>query len=518
MSKLRLWVAAVVVVLALSPFAVADVQLRQSEIIHCEDCWGRWADFNGDGLDDYLVRNRLYFNLGGRLDSGSELRELAAVEEVIRVADFNDDGRADLLTYTGQDRPDVPPRMLLGNGTGRFFDHAMPPGDGWITEAADFTNDGVVDLLRWNGPTRQLELLRGNGDATFTLHQVLPWSFEQAYYFTPADINGDGLLDIVSPYEDFLHILYAQPDGQFGAPVTRFTRFRMAWSTKVADVNGDGKADLITSEGHDGVPGITVLFGDGTGRFPGVTRYVVPPPAPGTMVQYGAIARPYSDMFPGGGATEVRVADFIAGGSNEIAFGKMGDGYVVILGVADGKLVELARKDVEPAYPLAAVVRFTADEPQLVVFGQWYDASAPKAQRLRYTQWFVEPEGAIAQASVPVRRRGRAIGRSTGFTGGRYNVSLEGDCPVTSLHNWNLEVEGMFVHVDRNGAIQRGDAVYLDGDVFMRLHVKDGAKTRVLEGTLKMTELGLSGKLFEWGDSPCGGRWQVHRVEASLSH
>jgi hypothetical protein len=237
------------------------------------------------------------------------------------------------------------------------------------------------------------------------------------------------------------------------------------------------------------------------------------------MVQYGEMAMPYTEMFPnGGGATEIQVADFIAGGSSEIAFGKMGDGYLVILGVAEGKLVELARQDVEPAYPLAAVVRFTANEPQLVVFGQWFDTTAPRGTRLRYSQWFVESEGAVAQDVASPRRRGRVIGRSNGFTGGRYDVFLDGDCPLTSLRDWSLDVEGMFVHVAQTGVIERGDAVYLDGEVYMRLHVKDGANTRVLEGTLKMTELGLAGKLFEWNGSPCGGRWQVHRVEASLSH
>jgi len=74
------------------------------------------------------------------------------------------------------------------------------------------------------------------------------------------------------------------------------------------------------------------------------------------------------------------------------------------------------------------------------------------------------------------------------------------------------------VDVERSPVIERAESAFLEGQVFMRLHVKDGATTRILEGTLNVTDLGLSGKLFEWGDSPCGGRWQVHRVTASLSH
>lgn len=514
MSKLRLFVAFVVVVCALAPLNAAEIELQKSEIIQCAECWGVWGDFNGDGLDDLIVRKNLYFNLGGRLATTPvELTDLRFNEGVIRVADFNRDGRADLLTYHGNDQL----RMLIGDGAGRFRARGLPAGRGGIVEAADFTGDGVVDLLRWDVRDRELAVLRGIGDATFTLHQVLPWDFEQAYYFTPADVNGDGRLDIVSPYEDYLHILFAQPDGQFGEVVTRFTRFRMAWATKVADVNGDGKADLISNEGHNGAAGITVLFGDGTGRFPGVARYLVPQPTPGTMIYLGKFPRPVHELFPFGGATEIQVADFIEGGANEIAFGQQGDGYVAVLGVVDGQLVELARQDVEAASPTVQVARFTMNRPQLVALGQWYEESAPSGSRLRYSKWFFEPAGMAPQAVVFPRRRGRAIARN-GFEGGRYHVSVEGDCALPSLREWSLDREGMFVHVSPSSAIERGEAVFLDGEVFIRLRVKDGAMTRVLEGTLKVTELGLSGKLFEWGDSGCGGRWQVHRVVASLSH
>jgi hypothetical protein len=517
MSSLRLFAALVIVVCALTPSTAAEIQLRKSEIITCSQCWGVWGDFNGDGLDDLIVRKNLYWNLGGVLAAAPvELRDLKALEEVIEVADFNGDGRADLLTYEGNDRPDKPPRMLIGDGAGRFRARPMPPGGGAIVHAGDFTGDGVVDLLRWDFPDRELSILRGNGDATFTLHQVLPWHFEQAYYFTPADVNGDGRPDIVSPYEDYLHILLAQPDGQFGEVVTRFTRMRLTWATKVADVNGDGKADLISNEGHDGTPGITVLFGDGTGRFPGVARYQVPPPTPDAMIYRGSVATPVRELFPKGGATEIQVADFIEGGANEIAFGQQGEGFVAVLGVVDGQLVELARQDVDGEDPHVQIVRFTMNKPQLVALAQWYDGNAPRGSRLRYSKWFFEPEG-LAPSTVTSRRRTRAIGRH-GFEGGRYDVSIQGDCALPSLREWSLDREGMFVHVAPSSAIERGEAVFLDGEVYMRLHVRDGAMTRVLDGTLKVTELGLSGKLFEWGDSGCSGRWQVHRVEASLSH
>jgi hypothetical protein len=123
----------------------------------------------------------------------------------------------------------------------------------------------------------------------------------------------------------------------------------------------------------------------------------------------------------------------------------------------------------------------------------------------------------VAAATAAPRRRSRAIGRATEFTGGRYHVGLESDCPIEGLRNWTLQREGLFVDIELSGPIEYAEAVYLDEGVFLRIHVKGDNGTRVLEGTLTPTPLGLSGKLFEWGKTPCGN-WQVHKVTATLSH
>lgn len=514
MYKSRVLVALVVVVCALSPIASADVQLRKSTLVSCYECNGLWADFNGDGLDDFLARNpgKLHLNVGGRLASPIDISIQTTLDAVFRVADFNGDRFADIVTYGvaqmtdpyGGYGPEGPSRLMLGDGTGNFTERPMPPGAGRILAVEDFTGDGKLDLLRWDFPNKILTILRGNGDATFTVHQTLTWPFEQAFdgNFVPADVNGDGRMDIVAPHEAYLNFFFAKPNGQFDTIRTRYSRAHMA-NAKFADVSGDGKADLIFQDAlYDA--GVTVLIGDGTGRFPGVLRYMVPNSQPGGT----------------SGAREIQVGDFIAGGANEIALAETKDevGYLRILGVVSGQLTGLAEQEVEAQYPHVASVRFaSSNKPQIVAWGQWYNPTAPKGDRSNYTNWLIETEGAMAAATVTTSRRGRAIGR-TGFTGGRYHVFVEGDCPVNSLRTLSLDREGMFVDVEKSGAVEHGEAVFLNGEVFMRLHVKDGNATRILEGTLQLTELGLSGKLFEWGDSPCGGRWQVHRITASLSH
>ena len=515
MFRLRTFVA-LVVVFALSPFAAADVQLRKSTLISCYECNGVWADFNGDGLDDFLVRHpgKLHLNLGGRLSTTPiNISIQTNFDAVQRVADFNRDGFADIMTYGvpqmvdsyGNYGPEGPSRLMLGDGTGNFSERPLPPGVGAVVSMADYTGDGIVDLLRWDFPNKILTVVRGNGDATFTVHQTLTWPFEQAYYdnYSPADVNGDGRVDIVGPHEGFLTFFFALPNGKFDAARTRFTRAQLK-DARLADVNGDAKADLIFNGGlYDS--GVTVLTGDGTGRFPGALRYAVP----------------HSQAGGDSSAREVQVGDFITGGSNEIAVAETrgGVGSIAILGVVSGKIVELARHEVESEYPHVEVVRLTSNKPQIVAWGQWRNPTAPQGQRLNYTSWLIETEGTLAPAAAAVSPRGRtrAIGR-TGFTGGRYHVMFEGDCPLNSLRNWTLEKEGIFIDIEKSGQIERADAAFIDGEVYMKLYVKDGNATRVIEGTLQVTELGLSGKLFEWGDSPCGGRWQVHRVTASLSH
>jgi len=278
---------------------------------------------------------------------------------------------------------------------------------------------------------------------------------------------------------------------------TRFTRIELT-QAHVADMNGDAKADLVFDDWFRTNAGVTVLLGDGTGRFPTALRYKVP-----------------SDASPSGinGATSLVVGDWVAGGANEIAHGRLSDGSIVILGVVNNQLVELSRLDLPARVPRLQVVRFNANKPQIVAFGQVLVPFTPTD----YHTWLVETEGVVAAATAAPRRRTRAIGRATEFTGGRYHVGLEADCPIEGLRNWTIEREGMFADIHPSGPIERAEAVYIEEGLFVRIHVKGDNGTRILEGTLTPTPLGLSGKLFEWGRTPCG-IWQVHKVTATLSH
>src|SRR5688572_16709570 len=96
MSKLRAIFALAAAVCSLAAFG--EVRLKSSPIVNCSECSNKWADFNGDGLDDLLIRyNKLYLNLGGRLAAPVALDAVSEAEEVIHIEDFNGDRYADLM-------------------------------------------------------------------------------------------------------------------------------------------------------------------------------------------------------------------------------------------------------------------------------------------------------------------------------------------------------------------------------------------------------------------------------------
>lgn len=239
------------------------------------------VDFNHDGnLDLAIADSRsqyFYILLGsadGTFEKASRGPELPSNPEMVQTGDFNGDGIPDLVTASYSVIS-----VTLGNGDGTFQEpiNIPPPTAVESIAVGDFNGDGNPDLAEAGtfGSESGVTILLGRGDGTFEDGDTYPTDTSPES-IAVADLNADHKLDLAIANSEggSLDVLLGNGDGTFEAPVPYPIPF-CGWVT-VADVNGDGIPDLVTATDYDlahNISGAGILLGNGDGTFQGPIYY-----------------------------------------------------------------------------------------------------------------------------------------------------------------------------------------------------------------------------------------------------
>ena len=244
------------------------------------------ADFNGDGLPDFLIggsgNESIYLNGGNGTftspDPGGFSLVVPPPLTDIAVGDFNGDGIIDLAAVSDTLQNSLVVFLGKGNGTLQFpqvfdvsFDYytmeipALPIQLNGSTEIltfrqANFSNNqsGFSDVWSWTGNPG----LFASFSLTESAFSSAP-SFPSPYFAVVADFNADGVSDWagVNLSSGTVTVALGVGGGTFNpAPGSPITVGGAPFAIAAADFNGDGKPDLAIDTGSS----IVILLNTGT--------------------------------------------------------------------------------------------------------------------------------------------------------------------------------------------------------------------------------------------------------------
>ena len=232
------------------------------------------GDLNGDGFPDLLLAkgrhwpliDRVLLNDGhGRFPKAHNLGDVADRSYSVTLSDIDRDG--DLDVVVGNDAPD-PKRVYANDGKGNFrllSTFGRPEWPTRLATVADVNRDGLPDILVANraedgkGPNY---VCFNKGKGQFDA-DCLAFSHESATTITPADMNGDGVVDLIVPNRDGGQSYVYINDGKGAFPKRipfgpNDSEIRMR-ASQAADLNRDGLTDIVVIDERRGA---LIYFGE----------------------------------------------------------------------------------------------------------------------------------------------------------------------------------------------------------------------------------------------------------------
>lgn len=249
------------------------------------------GDFNGDGKTDFLaipenkdagwtgrkffVSHGTYFTKAfeGQWKNDGEVKQVVC-------GDFNGDGTTDIAIkrYCNNIAYNCDLYLSFRKSDGSFYlqlkDIISLPKD-YELQPIDVNGDGAMDLFLWNKGKKDYRVLASYPNSNGTIKPLGGTSTgqceEQFYRVEFADINGDGLIDVLNLTDTGTLVLQSNGFGSF------IKKDKILWPTQkhgitFGDFNGDGKSDMLLTSWQDdpnenGWSQWCILFSKGDGTF-----------------------------------------------------------------------------------------------------------------------------------------------------------------------------------------------------------------------------------------------------------
>ncbi len=281
------------------------------------------GDFNNDGSDDLVVyqegsSDQVVIALSQGAGDFRLLSPLSLDEgqsERVTVADFNEDGNADLAighrTHKCVD-------LFLGQGDGTFAagEAVDLPEQVFGIDAGDFDRDGHIDLairIGFFDYERGLSIYFGDGTGALDHGETYPCA--DGAYPIAVDLNGDSADDLLIRSRES-YVMLNDGQGRFLTPV-RHEREESMTVLGLRDVDADGDVDVLVGAGGNGPPQMLAFLNTGNGTLV---------PEQSTTIEFGSahmsLGNLNGDAFP------------------DLAVAHFGIGVSTYLGIGDGTFAD----------------------------------------------------------------------------------------------------------------------------------------------------------------------------------
>ncbi|MEV6165608.1 FG-GAP-like repeat-containing protein [Streptomyces sp. NPDC052052] len=189
--------------------------------------------------------------------------------QLMAAADFNADGKADLLTI---DAADDYLYVQPGDGKGAFGQRVKVSSGHWtgmrLLAVTDFTGDGKADILTAN-VNGNLYLYPGNGNNGITGSSIPRSGWNTIGIMAAADFNGDTKGDVIGVSTNGNLYFYAGQGTTFAPAVEASTGWPNMRAVVAGDFDNDGMADAYAIHNS----GALYLYtGKGNGTFDGAVN------------------------------------------------------------------------------------------------------------------------------------------------------------------------------------------------------------------------------------------------------